>query len=478
MTKRAQTKFNKHYRWISQDDHMTEIWQVMFSSWVNLNKNTYHVSVNPAIVEWRSTNWNKMLAWFYTEDSGWNRSAACAWEDGEVYKVNGTDDVADFIFSDWRNVANAINMWEEIFFVRPSWSWQIRVGKTNKSNTNLTNITENITTTWEDLPDGTIKSKYPMFNFNNNIVIIWVGGTLCTIDRSWIVTNYAFFAEDIVSITRVGGKFRIYSSNWEIAFWRFWELWIDESYNIDDYQNWYLRGAINRWSVDFIVSWFNSQQSDIRLGAGYDAPIKAHYIQSERINQEKFKVDVWNVRQLTRIWDTIFFVNETENDSQALWSFGYKNVIFWDAFQEERLFDGWNIHSIYWFQWPWDDNIYMSTSKSSAYKISSYDLNWAEAGSWEIYYNIMDGWDATIEKKMVSIFETVSNCSDGNTVEILLSYDGWAFESQRVISESSWIDRKEISTNKEFTDLVLKVIITWNARHHAARAKYDITEEE
>ena len=91
MAELRQVQFRKHFRGISQDDMRTEEWQVLYSSWVNLNRNTYQVSVNPEIVEWRSTNWKKMLAWFYTEDSGGNRVVACAWEDGEVYNETGTD---------------------------------------------------------------------------------------------------------------------------------------------------------------------------------------------------------------------------------------------------------------------------------------------------------------------------------------------------------------------------------------------------
>ena len=478
MAKTTQTKLNKHYRWISQDDHMTELWQVLFSSWLNLNSNTYQVTVNPEIEEWRLTNGHKMFWWFYVEDSGWNRTAACAGEDWEVYKVIWADNVPDYTFSDWRDVRNAINMGDYIYFVRPSGSWQIRVWRTTKSNTNLTNITDDISTTWDTLPNGTIFSTYPMFNFNNNVLLIWVGGQICAIEDSWIVTNYNIFASDIVSITRVWWKFRIYSSNGEIAFWRYWQLAIDESYNIDDYQNWYLRWAINRWGIDIMISGFNSSQTDIRAASWYEAPVIAHYEQSQRFPWKKFKVKCRHPRHLTRIWDTIFFINETGDTSEWLWSYGYKNVIFWDAFQEERLLTNGSINSVYWFQWPWNDYVYMWTNVGAIHRISSYEVNWSPSWSWEMYYNIMDWWDPTAKKKMKGLFNTISDCSDGNTVEIQASYNNQPHESLRVYDSSVWIDRREIKvTSKEFTDIVMKAIITWWAKHHAIRIQYEVIEE-
>lgn len=90
----------------------------------------------------------------------------------------------------------------------------------------------------------------------------------------------------------------------------------------------------------------------------------------------------------------------------------------------------------------------------------------------------MDGGDASMEKKMQSIFETVSDCSAWNTVDIQLSYDKWPFSSIREFTSSEWIDRQEIAIpNKEFTDIVLRVIITGNAKHHAVRMRYEIIEE-
>lgn len=475
MAEKRQITNKLHYKGISQDDYSLEKWQVLFSTGLNLNTNTYEVTVNPEIVEWRSTNWNKMLCQFFTEDAGWNRFMWFAWENGEVYKEDWPDDVPEFIFSDRRLVRNALQMGKYIYFVRHWWGTQIKVGRTLITNTSLASITENITTTGAPLPDGTVSSKYPMYNFNDNVLIIWVGGILCTIDRNGIVTNYDIFAEDIVSITKIWPTFRIYSSRWHVAFWSFWALAIEESYQIDGF----IRGAINRNSVDFVITWFNSNQSKTHLANWYQSPVIAFENESSRITERKFKTKCDNAQHLTRVWDQIYHINETDNNSDALWSFWGKAAILWDAFQEVRKIVWWSINSIFGFQWPWDDIIYMTINKGSTHKIASYSVRWTPTGSWEVTYNTMDWGNNTMEKKLSGFFITVWDVTEDSYVDVQVSFDKWAYNSIRRIISSSKVDRQEISlnANRSFTDINVRVVLNRWAILYGIRPKYEIIEE-
>jgi hypothetical protein len=58
------------YKWISQDDYTTQQNQVLFSTWLDLNSDTYSVWLEANFTEWITTNWHDMRAWFHVR-SAW-----------------------------------------------------------------------------------------------------------------------------------------------------------------------------------------------------------------------------------------------------------------------------------------------------------------------------------------------------------------------------------------------------------------------
>ena len=113
----TQEIFQWFYKGISQDDYSTQSHQVLFSTGLDLNKDSYSVQLESDLTSLITTDGHDMNCWFYVEDAGGNRTAVAAWEAGEVYKSNGTNDVPDFTFADSRIINNTTNMNKFVYFI-------------------------------------------------------------------------------------------------------------------------------------------------------------------------------------------------------------------------------------------------------------------------------------------------------------------------------------------------------------------------
>jgi len=472
-------KFQWFFKWIAQDDYQTKSNQVLYSSWLDLNKETYSVELDA----WYTslvTTWDKnILCWFYVEDTWWNRTAVWAWDSWVVYKSDWTDDTPDFTFSDWRAVVNATNMWWFVYFIRPSWTWQIRVGKMDQTNTSISSVTETITPSAWTFPDWTLRSKYPVYNFNDQVLIIWVWGKLITLDINDAVTTYDLFADSIVWIEKIGSQFKVYSSDWTVAFWTFEAWWVNESYKIDDFIRW----SKNKWQTDFMVSWFNSTQTNLHITSGYSAPIIWFQYDSPRLTIPKFKTRMDRPTQLWRIWDNIYFINEN-GTYDALWSFWNKVRWLWDAFQEVFPINPISssiITSLYGFQWPWLDTLFIWVAIDWIEQIVKYEIWGTKQTSWYMILPIVDWWDRLIKKKLKRIYITTSWTDENNTVKLSASYDQWAYEDIRTIDQE-WDSLRTIISEhtKEWTDVNFRIDFTrvsWNPKFHWLKIVYEIIKD-
>lgn len=479
-----QINYQGFYKWIAQDDYTTQAKQVLFSSGLDLNNDTYSVQLESSLVEGRTTNGNAMLSWFYVETTGGNRTPVAAGESWEVYKETGTNDAADFSFVDGRTTSNAINMGWFVYFIRTLSNSPVIIGKMDENNTSISWVTETLSTTGDTLPTDTLRSTYPVYNFNDEILMIGVWGTLCTINSSDVVTNYSIFSDAIVGITKIGSQFKIYSSNWQVAFWSFWASSVSESYNIGaNTGSAFIRGAINRGNVDFMVSGFNSNQSNVHLTSGYEAPILAHRFQSDRITEDKYNIELERPTHLTRLGDTIYLLNNTNNT--ALWSFGNKTRWLWDAFQE--IFEvnpGWAavVDSIWGFQGSGWNSIFMWITVGWVEKIGEYEIWWAPRTTWYMILPTLDGWDRTVQKKIKKIYVTTSGTSTDNPIKISASFNQWAYQDIRTIT-TGWNSARTTITefSEDWIDVNFRIDLTdggtWTPKFHGMRVVYDVIKE-
>jgi len=473
--------YQNFYWWISQDDYLTQPNQVLYSTGLNLNSDTYSVKLEAWYTTDITTNDNDMYCWFYVEDSGWNRSVAAAWQDGEVYLYWGTNDTPDFTFADGWSVMNAINMGWYVYFIRASGTSQIKIWKMDENNTSITWVTETISTTGDTLPNATSKSIYPLYNYNDEYLIIWVWGTIITLDSSNVVTNYNIFSNAIISIEKIWSQFKICSTDGTVAFWAFWAAAISESFKINNYLRW----AIDKDSLSFIISWFNTAQTNIHLSSWYSAPIIASKYNWDRLDVDKFKVSLDRPQQLTKVWNTVFFVNETSNIYDSLWSYWNNISSLWDSFQELFRINPngtGKINSIYWFQWPSNNTVYLSITEGWVEKLAKYTERSSIEGTWYMILNTLDWGDRTRKKKMIWIYVTVSWCSADNPIVISASFDQWSYTTIGTITNEWDSERVEISTpTNTWQDVNFKITLTdwgaWQPVFHWMRVKYEIIED-
>ena len=436
--------------WLSQDDFLSTWKQVLYAENLDLNTNSYYVSLNKEL-EWNFVT-TGAVNWFIT---AWtNTFAYCT--DWKIYDAN----TWLVVYTLWDEALNAWQFNGFLYFLTNNANPLNRITITNASSNLWTwNVSENITTTWDSIT--TAADIYPVVVLLNTKFYIWNGDLVSVVDSSDVITNFDIWDWDIVWITRIGWIFKVYSETWVIAFWDWETDSIDSFVEVQEVVRW----VINDGKIDYILAWKTDFQSKVKILNWYTIQDLLLTRDSERLWDYLFKINYLQTNQGWRLSNQLYFVQDGI-DSEQLVSYWTWNPTLSKGFNIPLSKDStWaaitSITAIKWVELTATDRLYIWFEAESVTYIWYIDVNTPTPvykPAWYMQTNIIDWWSRIQNKKIEEIKLITSDCDVDNTIELLYSVDWWSFTSLQTINSWAWITKTEIYTWKDdFFDIAFKV---------------------
>jgi len=449
--------WNKFYWGVSNDDKLTQPAQVLYAENLDLKRNSEFVMLNPYSTEKVLTNW-KDIDWFINvSQDTWNQKTFGWWEDGVIYYVLWTDNVPDYTATSASDIVNAIEFNDYTYFmtVWPS-TTDIKYDKILSDNMyDLTwALAQTTLATWLT---WTQADKYPMYNYLDAFLYIWVWKTVYREDSAWVQETFNLWTADIVWITQQWWVFKLYQSDGRVIFWDGLSESADSVVNINDE----IRTVISHQWIDYIVWWASWFYSQLYFMNWYKAELIQSWIdsqipnspQSDRSSKFYIKWDIWKL--ITFDWQLLMINQDWLDSIYSFW-----NAKQWFPKWFEQIFyvwpDGTSADFISWLG--------NSTSNTSFFYGYSYPASaiWnfladdsTYIRTWSMILPIFDAWTKTTKKKIEEIRVYAQDVSSLSTLVIKASIDWWAFGTIWTVT-SDW--RTEIySEVSNFYDIVFQI---------------------
>ena len=425
-------KWEKFFGGISNDDKITKSNQVVFSNNINLKKNSDFIEIQWVADEKLLTNEKYMNGFLNITSNNWQRRTCAYWEDGNIFFVDGMDNIPAAIIPWGENIMNAIEFNGNIYFVEsePS-NIALFIYKAPSNDAywwtfTFTSISTGI--------NGNISNSFPIYNYLDSFLYIasWKSIYRESSDGTSVIFNFG--TDDIVSITHLWGVFRLYQKDGRILFWDGINDSIDSSSQVNDF----VREVIQHNGVDYIVWWSWARDlSNFYYMNGYraekiESAVRLGFTQPWENEINKFSF-VWsgNNNSLLSHDGQIILINSWERSS--IWT--YWNIKPWYPICFESLNslspDEKEYTAIYAVWKSIDGN---------AFYISYHDYEWDEAISridlrentkmniWTVILPVFDGRDKNLKKQIESIqVYARSLWGGGASIDIKASIDWWEF---------------------------------------------------
>jgi hypothetical protein len=449
----------KNFTWgISQDDFLTTWKQVLYTENLDLNRDSYFVSLGRANT-WRFTT-TASITWFFK-----STDAVFAYtSDGKIYDSNW---ILKYTFSWNEPILQAWEFNNYIYFLLEntvSASYIHRV--TDNSIILDTWIMNAVTITW----DWFIRewNTFPIVVLLNENFVIWVWNSVYQITDDDISTEYNIWDWKVVWITRIGWVFKVYTENGVVAFWDWESNSIDSFIEINQTVRW----VINDGKIDNIVAGASENQTELILLNWYTTQTLAQLRYSDRLWTNVFQIKANETQEFTKLGNVIYFKNDGESNTDNILSYGTLNPSLSDWFNIPFSIDSnWNVidtlYSLFGHDSLNGDILYMWINSNSEFAVEKIALSWwtsfSYRQSWYLQTNIIDWWSRIQKKKIEAIKLITSGCDIDNTIELQQSIDWWTFSSIQTINTWAWITDTNIYTKKDtFRDIMFKINFVWD----------------
>ncbi len=438
--------------WISQDAALTTWKQVLYTENLDINSNSYYISLNKESEgRFETTDTVNWFIW------AWIRSFAYC-DDWKIYDVN--DWTVKYTL--WDKVYNAWTFNWFIYFLTNATDPLNRISIRNAASNSWTwNVEENISTTGDSIKlSGDI---FPSIVLLNEKFYLWTWSDVVVVDKTDVVTSYDIWDWNVVWITRVGWVFKVYTDTWVVAFWDWESSSIDSFIEVQAIVRW----VLNDWKTDYILAWKTDFQSRVKVLSWYTIPeqdlMQARH--SERLWEYLFRIEYLQTNQWARLANQLYFVQDWIDSKQLVTYWTWNPVVgkwFNIPYSKDSTWDLiTQINSIYWTEltdvdrmllwittWDWTFVEYIDVNTTSpVYKTNGY-----------LQTNIIDWWSRIQRKKIEAIKIVTSDCDEDNTIELQQSIDWWTFSTVQTINDWSWITKTDIFTKKDaFRDIMFKI---------------------
>lgn len=456
------------------DDQLVWASQILYSENLNLKSNSRYTELNIKPIQ-KVETWSDNILWFVNahQDTG-NFKTYWYWENWVVYQVDWTDNVANYTINAWADdVVNAINFTitnEKVYFITDTSSfsnvklWEI---DSNDLYDWIWSITNVITTgsVWTSL------DKYPMYNYLDSFMYIWIGRDIFRVDNAWATKTFTLWTDDIIAITQLWWVFRLYQRDGRVLFWDWLNDAIDSSTSINDT----IRSAIQHKGIDYIVWWVSKFFSNFYFLNWYRADLLEKTIITEATDWDKTKFGI-----IDSYKNIISFNGEIYFGIENAWiwwiySFGNKKPQFPVAYENTLVSSPDNLSLEFTALWDWESSwsYYMWYNDSWKTAIAEYNIvAWFPTfqWSWDIYTPVFNAWAMSILKWIEEIVVYI-DIPSWTSATLESSIDWWTYQTIKTLTD--W--RNKINTEKkEFYDIVFKVTLNANTAKDATPRFHDI----
>jgi len=463
---------------MSWDDKLVWWSQVLYAENIDLKRNSDFAMTNPISTTSVTTN-AKDIFWFInvTED-WWNKRTFWFWEDWVIYWVGWTDDTPDYTSASWNDVLNAIEFNDSTYFMT-KWNSISDIYYDKISSDDLYNRTWSLVQ-WilEAWLRWTVADKYPMYNYLDSFLYIWVGKKVFREDSSWVKTTFTLWTADIVGITQLWWVFRLYQADWRILFWDWISESVDTVININDE----IRTVITHLWTDYIIWWASWFYSNFYFMNWYRAELIQKAFDSvvpelPQINRSSKFYYKWEIGDaISYDWQLLIINSDWEDSIHSFWN----DRIGFPKWFEQVFYLSPNNIAANSITWVWNstsnESFYYGYSDATHTAIWNYKADDSTyMRTWSIIFPIFDWWVKTTKKKIREIRIYAKDVSSSNNLTLKAKVDWWAvFSTIQDITE----DWRTVIYNAldSFYDIVFQIDwdVDWAATYDNIPKFYEL----
>lgn len=453
--------YNTFYRWVQQDDFLTQWANFIEHSNVDGLKDGYGITLGPKSNKLMFTL-NKPRSIFIRELSDWTLWRSLIWDESwNIYKMTQPDNTPSHTLSSARPIVQiALFSWNFYIFHKSSLATQ---------NYNIWQISENdvITDTWgwlnENWRTWNTHSSNPPALVTWNFMYWWSNfWQISSVDSGWTVTAFWFPDWHVVGITLHGTTIKVYSETWKVFFWD----WVATSFqSSQDY--WFrIASAIQNGNIDIVTS----EDGDMYISWGYDIQRLTKQKQSLRLNDNSTYQSKLDFSRIANNWDQWFTARSdvylVSNNEAQPWIYKFGRLFPWlpqwlhkilsndsfsnniDEFFDVDYYEKVVSRAYFWYDRAWTYWVdYFSTK----------DLTTAK--DWYVVTDVFTGW-TTFNKVVKRLRITTSYTSGTNFIKLykrVNNESGWTLV-QTINESTDEITRRNISTvTDKFVDIQWKI---------------------
>ncbi len=472
MPKLFPVSFKNQYGWISNDDQLSTWKQVLFSSDIDLKRNSRFSQLNVKPIQKITTN-DKFMLWFVNATKTSSKRTFWFWEDWVVYFVSWTNDIPNYVIWGWTDdVVNALEFVDKVYFLlkTPS-STVVKIYQILSST--LFDLAWTITTTSSTLSDWTALDKYPMYNYLDAFMYIWIGKDIFRQDNLWVTKTFKLWTDDIIKIDRLWGSFRLTQKDWRILLWD-WQS--DAVTDADTDINDTIRTThIHQW-VMYIIWWESPFYSNMYFLNWYSWELIQTALTTTATdwNVNKFQFQ-WNLNNVISYdWEMYLINADTEWGDDSIFSFGKKRIWFpvWYENAIATWPNWWPMSSIMSL-WNAEDNqsFYFSYQEDWIVSIWEYNVDSTDfQPSWTEYTTVFDSW-TMVDEKTITQTSAYYDIPTWTSATLEFSYNWWNYTD--TVTLKQWLN-ENFNIRKNFFDLVVKETLTSNIAQDATPRRYEV----
>ena len=450
--------WSKFYWWIWSDDQLVGASQILYSENIDLKSNSRYAQLNMKPLQ-KVLTWTDTIAWFINAiQDTWSKKTYWYWKNGVVYQVDWTDNVPNYTINAWADdVVNAIDFNDKTYFLLETSSFS-NVALWEIISDNLYDWIWTITNTINTSSKWTPLDKYPMYNYLDSFMYIWIGKEVYRLDNLWVAKTFNIWTDDIVAITQLWWVFRLYQRDWRILFWDGLNDAIDSSTSVNDT----IRSVVQHKWVDYIVWWVSKFFSNFYVMNWYRADLLVQAETTEATNWDNAKFNIIDATKniISFNWQIIFWAINVNVDQ--IYSFGNKKPQFpvWYENVITKSPDDLEVSNIFGI-WIWESDGSYYVWYNDGVKDWIFEYNIVSASptyqhTWVLYTPVFNAGANTIKKQIESIWVYV-DIPFWTTATLKLSIDWWTYWNTTTLTY--WRNIINTITN-EFFEIIYEISFT------------------
>lgn len=213
--------YNTFYQWVQQDDFLSNGANFIEHKNVDGLTDGYWLKLWPKVNKLLTSS-DKVIRALYVEQlsDGDLSESYSGWDDGVIYRFTATDDTPTYTMANSGNIIGIYELGSDLYFLYKPDLTSSLIGCAK-----ITKFAANNDTWAADLDESFIAAGTglwnpwipPVIEFNN-LLYVWSGTWVRTINSSWLVSNFTF-PWDVVSWLSLQGSTVVVYTRWGIVYY-------------------------------------------------------------------------------------------------------------------------------------------------------------------------------------------------------------------------------------------------------------------